>query len=63
MDITNLARSLFTVFCFTTFIVILLGAYGKKSKQRYEEAAQLPFMDDEQLSGTTPGSAANGAKQ
>ncbi|TIC78466.1 cbb3-type cytochrome oxidase subunit 3 [Crenobacter intestini] len=63
MDWTNFARSMFTVLCFASFIVILLGAYGKKSKQRYEEAAMLPFMDDEYASGQAPERASNGAKQ
>ncbi|MBI3146365.1 MAG: cbb3-type cytochrome c oxidase subunit 3 [Pseudogulbenkiania sp.] len=64
MEWTNLGRSLFTVFCFVSFIVILLGAYSKKSRKRYEEAASQLFLDDDKVQGAganTP--ASNGAKQ
>jgi len=60
MDWTNLGRILFTVFCFTVFIVIALGAFGKKAKKRYDEAANLVLDEDD-----TPAAdnASNGAKQ
>ena len=48
MDWTNLARILFTVFCFTVFTVIAIGAFGKKSKKRYDEAAKLVLDEDDQ---------------
>ena len=48
MDWTNLARILFTVFCFGTFIVIMVGAFGKKSQKRYDEAANLVFNEDDE---------------
>ena len=63
MDGVNLSRALFTVFCFTIFIVILIGAYSKKSKQRYEEAGMLPFMDDEHMPDSPSGQASKGVKQ
>ncbi|BAK75866.1 Cbb3-type cytochrome oxidase components FixQ/CcoQ [Pseudogulbenkiania sp. NH8B] len=64
MDWTNLGRSLFTVFCFVVFIVILLGAYSKKSKKRYEEAANQLFLDDDKVQEAGKDSpASNGAKQ
>ncbi|MFC3627106.1 cbb3-type cytochrome oxidase subunit 3 [Vogesella amnigena] len=59
MDWTNLGRILFTVFCFTVFIVIALGAFGKKSKKRYDEAARL-VLDDEDQQPPKP-DASNGA--
>ena len=59
MDWTNLGRILFTVFCFTVFIVIALGAFGKKSKKRYDEAARL-VLDDEDQPPQKP-DASNGA--
>ncbi len=59
MDWTNLGRILFTVFCFTVFIVIALGAFGKKSKKRYDEAARL-VLDDEDQQPQKP-DASNGA--
>lgn len=64
MDWTNLGRSLFTVFCFVVFIVILLGAYSKKSKKRYEEAANQLFLDDDKVQEAGKDSpTSNGAKQ
>lgn len=61
MDLTNLARILFTVFCFLTFIVILIGAFGKKSQRRYDDAANLVFNGDEEEQHGID--AANGAKK
>ncbi|CUA86553.1 MULTISPECIES: cbb3-type cytochrome oxidase subunit 3 [Gulbenkiania] len=64
MDWANLARSLFTVFCFVVFIVILVGAYSRKSKKRYDEAANLPFMDDEdKVQEAESDKASDGAKR
>ena len=64
MEWTNLGRSLFTVFCFVSFIVILAGAYSRKSRKRYEEAANQLFLDDDKVQGTgADASVSNGAKQ
>ena len=46
MDINDL-RSLFTVVMFALFIAIVWWAYSGKRKQAFEEAALLPFTDDE----------------
>lgn len=46
MDIT-LLRSLFTVLMFVTFIGIVIWAWSSKRKQAFDEAANLPFADDE----------------
>ena len=47
MDINDL-RSLVTVVSFITFLCIIAWAYGLKSnKQRFAEAANLPFADDD----------------
>lgn len=48
MNWVEIGRISFTVFCFMVFIIILLGAFSKKNKTRYDEAANLPFLDDEQ---------------
>lgn len=50
MDINDL-RSLFTVVMFAMFIGIVWWAYGGRRKQAFEEAALLPFTDDEPLEG------------
>lgn len=46
MDLTDL-RSLATVFVFIAIIGIFLWAYSSKKKADFDEAAQLPFADDE----------------
>ncbi|MEO8409132.1 MAG: cbb3-type cytochrome c oxidase subunit 3 [Propionivibrio sp.] len=47
MDI-NVLRSIVTVVSLVTFLGIVWWAYGVKSnKQRFTEAANLPFSDEE----------------
>jgi len=46
MDINDL-RSIVTVASFAAFIGIVWWAYGKNNRQRFEEAANLPFAEDE----------------
>ena len=46
MDINDL-RSIATVFVFVAFIGICVWAYSSKRKQRFDEAANLPFADDD----------------
>ncbi|GMV58452.1 MAG: hypothetical protein AMXMBFR72_15590 [Betaproteobacteria bacterium] len=45
MDINDM-RSIVTVLAFVTFIGIVWWAYSRHSRQRFEEAARLPFADD-----------------
>ncbi len=46
MDL-NILRSLVTVLAFVAFIGIVWWAYHHRSKKRFDDAAQLPFADDE----------------
>ncbi|MFZ5556585.1 MAG: cbb3-type cytochrome oxidase subunit 3 [Pseudomonadota bacterium] len=46
MDIND-ARVVMTVLAFVSFMGIVLWAYSSKSKKRFDEAARLPFDDDE----------------
>jgi cytochrome c oxidase cbb3-type subunit 4 len=46
MDI-NILRSIFTVVIFVAFIAIWVWAWSKKRKTEFDEAANLPFADDE----------------
>ena len=47
MDINDL-RSIVTVVSLLTFVGIVVWAYGLKSnKKRFEEAANLPFAEEE----------------
>jgi len=54
MDINDL-RSLTTVLGLICFLGIAVWAYSKKSKQGFEDAANLPFADDDDSEpGQTP---------
>ncbi len=44
---TNELRSAFTVLSLLTFLGILWWAYGGRSKAAFDEAAHLPFTEDE----------------
>jgi cytochrome c oxidase cbb3-type subunit 4 len=46
MDITTL-RSIMTVVAFATFVGIVLWAYSGRAKRGFDEAAALPFAEDE----------------
>ena len=45
---TNDLRVIFTVVTFVMFIAILWWAFSGKRKQAFDEAARLPFTDEEQ---------------
>ena len=46
MDIMNM-RVVITVLCFLSFLGIFLWAYSSRQKPRFDEAANLPFADDD----------------
>jgi cytochrome c oxidase cbb3-type subunit 4 len=46
MDINDL-RSLVTVLAFLTFVGIVLWAYNGRRRAAFEEAAKLPFTEDD----------------
>jgi cytochrome c oxidase cbb3-type subunit 4 len=46
MDINDL-RGISTVFVFITFIGLCFWAYNSKRKKSFDEAANLPFADEE----------------
>jgi cytochrome c oxidase cbb3-type subunit 4 len=43
------ARSIVTLISMTTFIGIVIWAYSGARKKDFDEAAMLPFADDESL--------------
>lgn len=45
MDIVTL-RSIFTVLVFATFIGVWIWAWSGKRKKAFDEAANLPFVED-----------------
>lgn len=45
MDI-NILRSIVTVLSFAAFIGIVMWALSKRNKKDFDEAAQLPFLDE-----------------
>ena len=46
MDIMDM-RVIVTVVSFVVFLLIVLWAYSGRQKKRFDEAANLPFADDE----------------
>ena len=46
MDINTL-RSLVTVLAFLSFVGIVVWAYSGRARRGFEEAARLPFEEDE----------------
>lgn len=50
MDI-NVVRSLITVAGFLCFVAIVIWAYSASAKPGFEEAARLPFADDDDTPG------------
>jgi cytochrome c oxidase cbb3-type subunit 4 len=54
MDMTTL-HSIFTVVAFLTFLGIVFWAYGSARKGRFDEAARLPFEEDDDLSNVANG--------
>ena len=51
MDINDF-RSLQTVLAFIAFIGIVVWAYSKRRKKSFDDAANLPFADDDQHEST-----------
>jgi len=49
MDVNDL-RSMLTVLAFVTFIGIVVWAYSGRRRAAFDEAANLPFSEDEALS-------------
>jgi cytochrome c oxidase cbb3-type subunit IV len=46
MDINTL-RSIVTVLAFACFVGIVLWAWSRGNQQRFDDAAQLPFRQDD----------------
>lgn len=53
MTFDELAKGLPTLSAFAAFIGVCLWAYSKHSKKNFDDAAQLPFAD-EQPNDTNP---------
>ena len=43
----GLVRGIATVFALVAFIVVVLWAYSKRTKEKFKEAAQLPLEEDD----------------
>lgn len=50
MDINDL-RGLSTALLMVAFIALTIWAYSKKQKAAFDEAANLPFADDDAVNG------------
>ncbi|UXY13980.1 cbb3-type cytochrome c oxidase subunit 3 [Chitiniphilus purpureus] len=47
MDLQTLLRALVTVLAFVCFVGICIWAYSSRARKGMDEAAQLPFLDDD----------------
>ena len=54
MDKADL-QALATVLTTVAFLIVVVWAYSSKNKKRFEEAANLPFADDETKSARKTG--------
>ena len=50
MDINDL-RSVVTLLLFVVFIGIVVWAWSRRNKKRFDEAARLPFADEHENKG------------
>ena len=48
MDI-NVIRGLATVSAFIAFLAVCYWAFSKKNQKKFDEAAQLPFADEDDI--------------
>lgn len=55
----NLLRSLGTVFTFIAFLAICRWAYSAKRADAFEEASQLPFLEDDLVTTNSVPSSKN----
>jgi cytochrome c oxidase cbb3-type subunit IV len=51
-DVVSDARSIITVISILTFIGIVLWAYSARRKNDFDEAAMLPFNEEDDLNKT-----------
>ena len=49
IELISDARSIVTVICMLTFIGIVIWAYSARRKSDFDEAAMLPFADEETM--------------
>ncbi len=54
MDINDL-RGLSTAFLLVAFIALIIWAYSSKRKKSFDEAANLPFADEDGAAGGNNG--------
>ena len=59
MDINDL-RGLSTLFMLVSFLGLCFWAYSSKRKSAFDEAAQMPFADDEMNERTMQEEVSNG---
>jgi cytochrome c oxidase cbb3-type subunit 4 len=61
MDVDiNTLRALSTLLVFVAFIGVVFWAYSSKRKQAFDEAANLPFLDDDMPAQSADSSALKG---
>ena len=58
MDINDL-RGISTAFLMVAFIALTIWAFSKNQKQAFDEAANLPFADEDATTGGQKGDVKN----
>ena len=59
----NELRTLITLLSFIVFAGIVFWAYSGRQKARFDEAANLPFIDDELPAATNADASQNGGRE
>jgi len=49
----NVLRSAITLVSLAMFIGLMVWTWNRRQKHGFDEAAQLPFLDDDQVESTT----------
>lgn len=62
MTLTDM-RVIVTVVSFVCFIGIVLWTFSRRRNQSFDEAAMLPFLDDEQTGSNERSVSQHGAQQ
>lgn len=60
---TNDLRVVITVVLFISFLGIVFWSYSSRQKERFDEAANLPFADDEMQQRTVEEAESGGLKE
>jgi cytochrome c oxidase cbb3-type subunit IV len=63
MDIVNDLRSFVTVGFFLLFLGIVAWAYSGRNRSQFDEAAALPFLDEDNKTPNAPNASIGGTHE